>query len=69
MRRAWAGLAGQVMGEFIRTRVAPEMDAYILSKLAKLASDQDPHRHRHPAQRGGGATDRRHHQGTGLRRL
>ena len=35
-----AGLAGQVMGEFIRTRVAPEMDAYILSKLAKLASDK-----------------------------
>ena len=32
-----AGLAGQVMGEFIRTRVAPEMDAYILSKLAAHA--------------------------------
>lgn len=34
-----AGLAGQVMGEFVRTKVAPEMDAYVLSKLAKLATD------------------------------
>lgn len=32
-----ANLAGQVMGEFVRTQVAPEMDAYILSKLATLA--------------------------------
>lgn len=28
------GLAGQVMGEFVRTRVVPEMDAYVLSRLA-----------------------------------
>lgn len=32
-----AGLAGQVMGEFVRTRVVPEVDAYCLSKLAGLA--------------------------------
>ena len=33
-----ANLAGQVMGEFVRTRVVPEMDAYVLSKLATLAT-------------------------------
>lgn len=33
------GLAGQVMGEFVRTKVVPEMDAYCLSKLAKVATD------------------------------
>lgn len=32
------GLAGQVMGEFVRTKVVPEMDAYCLSKLATLAN-------------------------------
>ena len=32
-----ANLAGQVMGEFVRTKVAPEMDAYVLAKLATLA--------------------------------
>lgn len=32
-----ADLAGQVMGEFVRTRVVPELDAYVLSKLATLA--------------------------------
>ncbi len=32
-----AGLAGQIMGEFVRTQVAPEIDAYALSKLATLA--------------------------------
>lgn len=31
------GLAGQVMGEFIRTKVVPETDAYVLSKLSSLA--------------------------------
>ncbi len=30
-------LAGEVLGEFMRTKVAPEMDAYVLSKLAGLA--------------------------------
>lgn len=34
-----AGIAGKVMGEFVRTKVAPEVDAYILSKLANIASD------------------------------
>lgn len=32
-----ANLAGQVLGEFVRTKVAPEMDAYVLSKLATTA--------------------------------
>ena len=31
-----AGLSGQIMGEFVRTKVAPEVDAYNLSKLAGL---------------------------------
>ncbi len=33
-----AGLSGQIMGEFVRTKVAPEMDAYCLSKLAGIAT-------------------------------
>lgn len=33
-----ANLAGQVTGEFVRTQVVPEMDAYVLSKLASTAS-------------------------------
>lgn len=32
-----ANLAGQIMGEYIRTKVVPEMDAYTLSKLAQIA--------------------------------
>lgn len=32
-----ADLAGQVMGEFVRTQVVPEIDAYVLSKLGNLA--------------------------------
>ncbi|MBQ7088347.1 MAG: hypothetical protein IJN04_01740 [Clostridia bacterium] len=32
-----ADLAGQVMGEFVRTKVVPEVDAYVLSKLAGYA--------------------------------
>lgn len=32
-----ANLAGQVMGEFVRTKVVPEVDAYVLSKLGGLA--------------------------------
>lgn len=35
-----ANLAGQVMGEYIRTKVVPEMDSYVLSKLAKIAIDK-----------------------------
>ncbi len=34
-----AGLAGQVLGEFVRTRVVPEVDAYCLSKLATVAAE------------------------------
>jgi len=30
-------LAGRVMGEFVRTQVVPEMDAYVLSKMASHA--------------------------------
>ena len=33
-------LAGQVMGEFVRTKVVPEVDAYVLSKLAGLATEK-----------------------------
>ena len=32
-----ANLAGQIMGEYVRTKVVPEMDAYTLSKLAQIA--------------------------------
>ena len=36
-----AGLSGQIMGEFVRTKVAPEVDAYCLSKLAKIANNNN----------------------------
>ena len=36
-----ANLAGQVLGEFARTKVVPEVDAYVLSKLAGVATTQD----------------------------
>ncbi len=36
-----ANLAGQVMGEYVRTKVVPETDAYVLSKLAGIANDAD----------------------------
>lgn len=36
-----ANLAGQVMGEFVRTRVVPEVDAYCLSKLASYAANKN----------------------------
>ena len=32
-----ANLAGQVLGEFVRTKVVPEVDAYCLSKLSATA--------------------------------
>ncbi|MBE6886767.1 MAG: hypothetical protein E7486_07455 [Ruminococcaceae bacterium] len=35
-----ANLAGQVLGEFVRTRVVPECDAYVLSKLCGLANSR-----------------------------
>jgi hypothetical protein len=36
-------LAGQVMSEFVRTKVVPEMDAYVLSKIVGFAAAQDGH--------------------------
>ncbi len=33
-----ANLAGQILGEYIRTKVTPECDAYILSKLRGIAN-------------------------------
>lgn len=33
-----ANLAGQILGEYVRTKVIPECDAYVLSKLAGLAA-------------------------------
>lgn len=33
-----ANLAGQIMGEYVRTQVVPESDAYVLSKLAGVAN-------------------------------
>lgn len=36
-----ANLAGQVMGEYVRTKVVPEMDAYTLSKLAGVATSKN----------------------------
>ena len=33
-----AGLAGEVLGEFVRTKVVPEVDAYVLSKLGGYAA-------------------------------
>ena len=32
-----ANLAGQIMGEFVRTKVVPEVDAYTLSKICSVA--------------------------------
>ncbi len=33
-----AGLAGEILGEFVRTKVVPEVDAYVLSKLGGYAA-------------------------------
>ena len=35
-----SNLAGTLMGEYIRTKVVPECDAYVLSKLGTLAKDR-----------------------------
>ena len=35
-----ANLAGQILGEYFRTKVVPECDAYVLSKLAGLAQSR-----------------------------
>lgn len=36
-----ANLAGQVMGEYVRTKVVPETDAYVLAKLAGIAKEAE----------------------------
>ncbi len=36
-----ADLMGKTMGEFVRVKVIPEMDAYVLSKLAGLAATKN----------------------------
>ena len=36
-----AQLAGSILGEFVRTRVVPETDAYVLSKLAGVAATRN----------------------------
>ncbi len=36
-----AKLAGSILGEYVRTKVAPECDAYVLSKVAKISKDND----------------------------
>lgn len=45
------GFTGQVMGEFVRTKVVPETDAYALSKLASIAVANS-----HTVTVGGGST-------------
>lgn len=35
-----AGLAGKILGEYVRTKVVPECDAYVLSKLAGIATER-----------------------------
>ena len=35
-----ANLAGKILGEYVRTKVVPECDAYVLSKLAGIAIDR-----------------------------
>ncbi len=36
-----ASLAGKILGEYVRTKVIPECDAYVLSKLAGLAESRN----------------------------
>lgn len=36
-----ANLAGQILGEYVRTKVVPEIDAYVLSKLAGIANTKN----------------------------
>ncbi len=35
-----ANLAGKILGEYVRTKVVPECDAYVLSKLAGVAANR-----------------------------
>lgn len=51
-----ANLAGQVMSEFVRTEVAPEVDAYGLSKLYGIAADTTGSRTAHTVSLGTGKT-------------
>lgn len=46
-----ANLGGEVTGEFVRTKVVPESDAYVLSKLATMATTKS-----HTVSVGGGST-------------
>ena len=36
-----ASLAGKILGEYVRTKVVPECDAYVISKLAGLAKTRN----------------------------
>ncbi len=36
-----ANLAGKILGEYVRTKVVPECDAYVISKLAGLAATRN----------------------------
>lgn len=36
-----ANLAGKILGEYVRTKVVPECDAYVISKLANVARDNN----------------------------
>ncbi len=36
-----ANLAGKILGEYVRTKVVPECDAYVISKLAKVAAENN----------------------------
>lgn len=36
-----ANLAGKILGEYVRTKVVPECDAYVLSKLSSLAKSRN----------------------------
>ena len=35
-----AGLAGKILGEYVRTKVVPECDAYVISKLGAIADSR-----------------------------
>lgn len=47
-----ANLAGQVLGEFVRTKVVPEVDAYCMSKLFHLAMEHGDGPHTVPLPEG-----------------
>ena len=43
----FAAVAGNVMGEFQRTKVIPEIDAYRYSKIVELATEKAKRKHMH----------------------